>query len=161
MGTRTFYIAVVCIFCAALCSSCGPHMNIQPSIKPFMRSMPSMPAGTVPTRGTLGMLTRNNAQQMPPSADQETLRLGKIYYGYYCIMCHGAKGDGNGPVGQSYTPKPTDLSSTKLSDQELYLRMLTGVGHDPVLSQTVLVDHRWPIVAYVRQFGSVQKKGGR
>jgi mono/diheme cytochrome c family protein len=88
----------------------------------------------------------------PTSANVDN---GRIYYGYYCLMCHGENGDGNGPVGQSYVPKPTDLSTTAvtgMTDGELYNAMLRGVGHDPVLIQTALPEHRWPLVLYVRKF---------
>jgi mono/diheme cytochrome c family protein len=156
MGSNRILVVLSLVVCAVVCSSCGPHMNIQPSIKPYERSMPVMPAGTVPTRGALGSLTLEESKRKtnPLTVNPENLRLGKVYYGYYCLMCHGSQGDGNGPVGQSYVPKPTDFSSAvvqSLSDGDLYLRMLVGVGHDSVMSQTVLPEHRWPIVLYVRQ----------
>jgi hypothetical protein len=115
--------------------------------------MPEKPAGTTPTTGRLVTLTAQQAKLVknPLSVNETSLANGKIYYGYYCLMCHGEKGDGNGPVGQGYVPKPTDLPTlAKMSDGELYRRMLTGKGHDPVMSQTVQPDHRWPLVMYVR-----------
>jgi len=147
--------AVLCVLVIA-CSSCGPHMTVQPSIKPYERRMPDMPAGTVPTTGRPAALAHKEAaaasNPVPPTP--ENVRLGRIYYGYYCRMCHGVNGDGNGPVGESYVPKPADLSSpsvVSLTDGQLYSRMLTGTGHDPVLIQTVPPEERWQLVAYVRQ----------
>ncbi|MDO8588176.1 MAG: cytochrome C [Armatimonadota bacterium] len=132
-------------------------MNIQRSIKPYEIQMPRQPVGSVPTTGTLQTLTAQQSKlaksPVPPTA--VNLANGKIYYGYYCLMCHGEKGDGDGPVGQSYVPKPTDLSSqaiAAMNDGELYRRMLSGTGHDPVMSQTVLPEHRWPLVMYLRSF---------
>ena len=148
-------VALVCA-CIIPCSSCGPHMNIQPAVRPYNQTVPAMPEGTVPTRGRLVTFTSNQAKTNNPlTADATNLANGKIYYQYYCLMCHGEKGDGNGPVGQSYVPIPTDLSSPKIKampDGELYKRMLFGVGHDPVLDQTVNPSHRWPIVLYLRTF---------
>lgn len=141
------------------CVSCGPRMREQISIKPYSRQMPAMPAGGVPTTGRLRTLTAAEAKNArnPLTVSAEVLDDGRIYYGYYCLMCHGATGDGNGPVGQSYVPEPTDLSSEavrRLSDGQLYDRMLHGVGHDPVMSETVVPGHRWQIVAYVRTFSA-------
>lgn len=149
-------LIIVCI-CALSCASCGPRMRIQPSIQPFEKQMPDMPKGVVPTSGRLQTFTLEQSKLAanPLPKTSTNLQNGRIYYGYYCLMCHGAKGDGNGPVGESYVPKPADLSApavTKLSDGELYKRMLTGIGHDPVMGQTVLPNQRWPIVMYVRKF---------
>jgi hypothetical protein len=143
--------------CAAmlLCASCGPRMNIQRSIHPYQRAMPEKPAGTTPTAGRLVTLTAKQAKLAinPLPVNETNLANGKIYYGYYCLMCHGEKGDGNGPVGQGYVPKPTDLVTvTGMTDGQLYSKMLTDKGHDPVMSQTVQPDHRWALVMYVRTF---------
>lgn len=135
------------IICAValLCASCGPRMNRQISVQPYKQRMPTMPVGTVPTTGHFATGT-------VPAAGN--VKDGRIYYGYYCLMCHGEKGDGNGPVGESYVPKPADLTAPAtagLSDDQLTQRMLHGNGHDPIMSQTVLPEYRQPLVAYVRQ----------
>lgn len=140
---------------ALCCASCGPRMRVQPSIKPYEMKMPEQPAGTVSTRGRMVTFTEQQSRlaRNPLPATPLNLHNGRIYYGYYCLTCHGERGDGDGPVGQSYVPKPTDLASghvAKMNDGELYIAMLTGNGHDPVLIQTVLPDHRWPLVMYVR-----------
>lgn len=119
-----------------------------------------MPEGTVPTRGRLETLIREQSQLAanPLPRTEVNIRNGRIFYGYYCLMCHGSDGRGDGIVGQGYVPKPTDLTSSQiaeLSDGELYIRMLTGTGHDPALIQTVLPDHRWPIVMYIRTLGKM------
>lgn len=156
---RTTALALLAGICAFACSSCGPHMRDQASIKPYEKLMPKKPAGIVPTGGTLTMTTlqQSKAAANPLPRDRVNTRNGRIYYGYYCLMCHGSKGDGNGPVGESYVPKPTPLTSpriTSMTDGQLYAAMLRGVGHDPVMSQTVLPEHRWPLVMYVRTFAA-------
>lgn len=150
---------MLALVCASFCASCGPHMIDQPSIRPYSRRMPELPAGSVPTTGRLVTLTLQQSKLTanPLKPTPETLANGRIYYGYYCLMCHGAAGDGNGPVGQSYVPKPTDLSSpavSALNDGQLYGGMLHGTGHDPVLMETVPPEHRWPLVMFVRTFAS-------
>jgi hypothetical protein len=50
-------------------------------------------------------------------------------------------------------PAPTDLASPAvqgLSDGALYGRMLTGVGHAPVLGYAIDPKAPWYIVSYVR-----------
>lgn len=152
-GTATA-LAIACV----LLTSCGPKMRVQQSVQPFEQDMPAMPQTSVPTTGRLDTHTRKQARltanPLPETA--ANLRSGRVYYDYYCRACHGSKGDGNGPVGESYVPKPTDLRSAAtaaMTDGELYYRMLHGAGHDPVMSQTVHADQRWPIVMYVRSLG--------
>lgn len=137
--------------------SCAPHMYDQVSLRPYKQQLPPMPAGTTPINGRSVTFVAQQAKvaKNPVAATPTAIANGRVFYGYYCLMCHGAKGDGNGPVGQSYVPKPTDLSSPavgKLTDGQVYAKMLTGVGHDPVMIGTVLPEHRWPLVAYVRTF---------
>ncbi len=56
-------------------------------------------------------------------------------------------------MGQSFAPGPGNLRSDKVRamDEAALLRaMLTGVGHDPVLSRVVPPDDRPSLVLYVR-----------
>ncbi len=137
-------------------------MTNQQSIRPYKMELPPMPSGATPTKGrtiTLA-LQASKVGTNPVSATKTNINSGRIYYGYYCLMCHGEKGNGDGPVGQSYDPKPTDLSSSavaKMSDGQLYTAMLTGVGHDRVMVDTVLPQHRWPLVLYVRRFAKASR----
>ena len=140
-------------------------MADQISIQPYERKMPDMPAGTVPASGRVETTTirQSGLSANPLQNTPDNLKRGKVYYGYYCQMCHGQKGDGSGPVGESYVPKPADLTSpavTGLSDGELYLRMLSGTGHDPVMEQTVLPEHRWALVLYVKSLGKGSPASG-
>ena len=143
---------------ALCCASCGPHMIDQPSIQPYERQMPDMPEGTVPTTGRLQTITLEQSRlpRNPVPATPINVKNGGIYYEYYCRMCHGVSGHGDGLVGQSYVPKPANLASPRvvsLSDGQLYWRMLHGVGHDPVMEETIIPSQRWPLVLYVRTLG--------
>jgi len=133
-------------------SSCFPRMREQPSLKPFERAMPAMPAETVPREGPDPVSSPDDSPK-PPMTDAKTLAQGRLYYGYYCAMCHGEDGRGRTPVGEAYWPRPTDLTSPEVqtqADAGLYRAILTGVGHEPVLASTVARDRRWPIVAHLR-----------
>ena len=143
-GVRILSAALLALSLAIL-AGCGPHMARQYALRPYKQVLPAMPPGTVPESAP--------APRPPLSSPPETLALGQRYYGYYCQHCHGADGRGYTPVGDSYNPRPTDLTTPAvqgLSDADLYRQMLTGVGHDPVLTSTVAPDRRWPLVAFLR-----------
>jgi mono/diheme cytochrome c family protein len=135
--------------------SCFPRMRETPSIKPFERRMPDMPAHLQPFGEPQHPVTRQEATRFPnPVADSPRAReLGRIYYGYYCLMCHGAAGRGDGTVGNSYLPKPADLTDAKvqaMTDGELAFAMAAGRGHDPVLDSTVSWERRWYVAHFLR-----------
>ena len=70
-------------------------------------------------------------------------------------------GKGQTPVGQSYDPRPADLSAAStqaLPEGELYRRMLTGKGHEPVMKTTVPPERRWQIVDFVRTLQAPQER---
>lgn len=151
---RTISSAVISCLVAAALTSCGPRMREQPNIHAYDRRMPVMPANAVPTSGAL--MDIQTSQTAPPPPGPNDAANGKIFYGYYCLMCHGSIGDGNGPVGESYLPKPSNLTTAAIksySDVQLYTKMLHGVGHDPIMSQTVPPDQRWPILRYIKNLG--------
>ena len=132
----------------------GPNMRTQITIKPFQAQMPAMPKGSVPVIDAYPAipLKENN----PLDANSENIARGKVYYGYYCTFCHGQSGAGDGPVGYSYIPAPSDLRTDKVksySDGELLQKSLTGIGHEPVLNYVIPAEHRWYIELYVRDLG--------
>jgi mono/diheme cytochrome c family protein len=129
----------------------GPRMRVEPKILPYQALLPAVPAGIMPVAWT----QKPNLESMRnPVADTEaTRRIGQAYYRDYCAFCHGPAGDGEGPVGRSYVPMPTDLTTLTvqgLSDSDLYRGMLTGVGHAPVLGYVVDPNAPWYIIHYVR-----------
>ncbi|OPY89558.1 MAG: hypothetical protein A4E73_02992 [Syntrophaceae bacterium PtaU1.Bin231] len=134
----------------------GPQMQHQIHIRAYEQRMPLPPSGAVPVEpdGQALPSARQAATRERPVPDTPDNRArGKVYYEYYCIFCHGESGQGNGPVGNGYMPKPTDLRDPKVlrkSDGELFVSMLTGPGHEPVLSRVIPQGHRWYLVLYVR-----------
>ena len=141
--------------------SCFPRMSRQPSVKPFERAMPSLPDNLVPFAAAPAFpQTKEQAASIPNpvQATPQAIALGRIYYGYYCQHCHGAKARGDGAVAPSYVPVPSDLTTPKvqaMSDGELCFATVSGVGHESprherVLEPTVAVDRRWHIVVYLR-----------
>jgi len=74
-----------------------------------------------------------------------------------CAMCHGVKGDGNGKVGKSLKPQPTDFTKGKFKygDSEQMIALSIKMGRGPMtgysmqLSEQEIVD----VAAYVSFFG--------
>lgn len=135
----------------------GPRMRVQPTILPYQALMPAVPEGTAPVAWAQ---TPSPESLRNPVADTETTRrIGQAYYRDYCAFCHGQAGRGDGPVGRSYVPTPTDLTTPAvrgLSDGALYQGMLTGVGHTPVLGYVVDPNAPWYIIHYVRSLGGME-----
>jgi mono/diheme cytochrome c family protein len=157
-----FKIAVAGLFFAAATMTAlylmfsGPRMKEQPKLVPYRMAIAPLPDGVVPlvdyctpvpsAADAIGLTN-------PTDPNAANLERGRVYYGYYCGFCHGATGVGDGPVGQSYMPAPTDLRDekiVKMTDGQLLRAMLAGPGHEPVLEYTVDADKRWYIVLYVR-----------
>jgi mono/diheme cytochrome c family protein len=136
----------------------GPRMYDQEHIRAYQAEFPPMPEGVVPVEdpGTAIPSAEAAAGLACPVADTPANReRGRVYYQYYCVACHGEKGDGAGPVGQSYLPVPADLRSPKIqayADGRLLRAILTGTGHEPVLEYNVNPEHRWYLVLYTRTF---------
>ena len=136
----------------------GPHMEHQQKIGPYQAAFPPAPKGSVPLKNSVPAMPTTREAQDLVSAVQPTgknISAGGVYYGYYCVFCHGAAGDGLGPVGESYIPRPADLRSPRvqaLSDGQLFRAMLLGTGHEPVLARVVPEVSRPYLVLYVRQF---------
>jgi hypothetical protein len=142
----------------------GPHMRDEPKFTAYRALLPAVPAEIVPVSARSLTVPPPGAvpQLRNPLPDTErTRRTGQMYYGYYCVFCHGQNGRGDGPAGLSYVPTPTDLTSPSvqsLSDGALYRAMLTGVGHAPVLPYVILPGAPWYIVDYVRHLPAREEK---
>lgn len=137
----------------------GPRMQVQQHIRAYQRAMPLPPQGIVPVEPDAYVVpsSQEASGMTTPLPDRQDIRdRGKVYYRYYCVFCHGENGQGDGPVGYSYMPAPTDLHASKvieMSDGDLLRAMLLGIGHEPVLPRIVVPEHRWYLVAYARALG--------
>jgi mono/diheme cytochrome c family protein len=136
--------------------ACYPRMRETPSVLPYERRAPDMPKGLEPFAAENvypPALQPPEPTANPVPRTAASVRLGRIYYGYYCEQCHAAGGTGAGPVGRSYVPVAPALNTPAvrgLTDYRLTQAMVTGTGHAPVLETTVPPDRRWYIVNYLR-----------
>ena len=127
----------------------GPRMRHHPSLEAYEAELKQPPNDAV----AFGKEEMNPAEIEIPTATEKNIARAEIYYGYYCVSCHGADGKGNGPVGQSYVPKPADLHTDSIQAKnklELYQAIFTGPGHEPVMDRVVKPDHRRYIMMYIR-----------
>jgi len=142
----------------------NPHMGTQDKATGYRAIIPLLPARIVPAQ--VVAVPVPSVEIPPPGPNplpdtQEARRIGQVYYGYYCLFCHGKDGRGDGPVGQSYVPTPANLTLPavqNLSDAALYRAMLVGVGHSPVLPYVVMPEAPWYIVIYVRHLPEQSKQ---
>ena len=133
----------------------GPRMRVQHHLREYQMFLPNIPAGTqaVHAPDRLPSVAQAVTLKNPLLENPDNLARAKVYYTYYCVFCHGDSGAGDGPVGQSYIPRPADLRAGKFAssrDGELLRSMLTGTGHEPVLERVVAPEHRWYLVLYLR-----------
>ncbi|MEZ4217169.1 MAG: cytochrome c [Myxococcota bacterium] len=119
-----------------------------PTPAPTPPPPPPTPAPTPPPAST------------EPIAERGDARVGAPIYATYCATCHGAKGDGDGPLSQGLQPQPAKHSDgaymNGLSDEYLAKVIREGgpaVGKSPLMAAwgNVLTDQDIAhVVAFVR-----------
>jgi mono/diheme cytochrome c family protein len=132
-----------------------------PAVRPHEKELLIMKQGVVPFGGgeAIFRATVGEALKSPlPKDDPSNMELGKILYSTYCAQCHGSYHDGNGTVGQSFHPLPTDLRSAKvqaLHEGVLFKEISYGTpnGRQPPLATTIDISDRWRIIAYIKSLG--------
>ena len=138
------------------------RMRETPAVRPYEKPLLVMEAGTVsvadPEAGYRAMEGRELRSPILPG-DAQAIARGQVVYATFCRQCHGREYDGNGTVGQSFTPLPTDLRSSRvqeLMDGVLFQHISYGAGSDsrqPALATTIRIDDRWSVIAYIKSIG--------
>lgn len=179
------FIAAVVAF-GLLFVSCGPKGNQpnveliqdmmdQPALKaqdyqPYDREKSSMlvpPVGTWP-KNVEPYLYKTNPEaagknlKNPYAGSAEVNQLGKRHFTNFCMVCHGEKGDGKGPVAEKWLPYviPSLLTDKirNYPDGRVFHIVTMGQGlMGTYIHQVPGVKDRWAIVNYVRQ---LQKQNG-
>jgi len=131
------------------------RMKDDEAIQTYNASMPQMPQNTIPVKDSYVKLKKADPETLknPVPYSPETVERGKEKYGYYCAQCHGPRGKGDGTVGQSFAPLPTDLSGNYVqqqSDGEIFYRTSFGFKRHPPLAYTVTEIDRWAVVIFIR-----------
>ncbi len=133
-------------------------------VTPNGQTLMAPPEGTVPfgpVHPTFGPgkeeAKRAGVELTNPFAKPEraTLKRGKYIYSTFCAVCHGPKGEGDGPIiGAGRFPNPASLQADRaknLPDGTLYHIVTHGQGIMPAYAVQVTHDDRWKVVTYVRK----------
>ena len=84
----------------------------------------------------------------------------KTLYATYCSACHGDSGKGDGVAGKALDPKPSDLTATTMTDEELAKIIKDGgpaLDRSPLMAPwgSVLDDAKVKeMVAFIKTLGT-------
>jgi hypothetical protein len=151
-------LAAVIAFVSIAAAGCNyGRMYDQDSIKTYERKAPQIDQRTVPLTDGINALLSSDPGSLknPLPQTAETAERGRLTYTYFCVQCHGPKLDGNGTVGQSFSPLPTDLKSHLVLSQDdgtIYGKIRLGYKRHPALFSTVAQDDAWSVIVYMRSF---------
>ena len=148
--------------------ACGKHERPNFQYMPDMHYSPAIQAqqgiqrlpvnGTVP-RGyevypyiDLGPVAAGKVHLNPIPRTKEVLKRGQQLFNTFCIVCHGAYGEGDGPVVPKY-PRPPSLQSDKIrgyADGSIYNVITKGQNLMSSYATQVAPNDRWAIIHYIR-----------
>ncbi|WP_339724789.1 cytochrome c [Maribacter stanieri] len=89
----------------------------------------------------------------PIKSDANAATNGKKIYKMLCVVCHGAKGKGDGVGGAGLTPKPTNLTSAEFqaqTDGAIFWKIQTGRSPMASYETSIPEKKRWEIINYIR-----------
>ncbi len=91
--------------------------------------------------------------------DPADLERGKRMYQIYCQVCHGAGGQGDGPVTKRGYPPPPSLlleNARNMKDGQIFHIITNGYKNMPSYRSQIERRERWLTVAYVRKLQEIQ-----
>lgn len=165
----------IALAAAAALSSCSqqtektiiqymPHMANTPNLK-AQRGYEGFTNGAsnlVPPEHTIARGHKPYTIETPEDADKllknplprspEVLARGQVVFSTYCLVCHGERGYGDGPVVNPF-PIPKSLQSDnmlKWGDGHLFHVITKGQGVMPSYAVQVQPMDRWAVIHYVR-----------
>ena len=88
----------------------------------------------------------------PLHATQEVLSEGKELYGIYCLVCHGERGTGDGPLAGKIPAPPSYRSERVMgfAAGRIFHVVTMGSGKMPPYAAQLDVNERWAVATYVR-----------
>ncbi len=141
----------------------------QPSAKPQESIAPAEPNAIPVTGGEFLPAPTSEAEIFdakeaaaaipnPVAANAESIARGEYFYRINCLVCHGAEGRGDGPVGLKFTdPTPVDLNEDYTQDQadgQIFFTLTRGRVAMPFYRDALSQQERWDVINYIRnEFG--------
>ncbi len=141
-------------------------MQDQPSQKPQDSVIETNPT-TVPVAGkdrfpppkdilelVQARLAAGRALVNPIRKSPESLARGRQMYDLHCLVCHGAEGRGDGPVGQKFVPQPMELNLDYVQlqpDGQLFYTISHGSFAMPFYRQAMPAEDRWHLVNFIKE----------
>lgn len=95
------------------------------------------------------------ADRNPLAGDtsDEVLLTGQKFFETNCMVCHGQKGHGDGPVAEKMPNKPPSIVSDKIkgwADGQIYQVITMGQGTMGPYASHIPQQYRWQVVNYIR-----------
>jgi len=89
----------------------------------------------------------------PFDATPVTLARAETLYRTFCQPCHGAAGQGDGPVAAKFPPPPsyTGTGTRDLPAGRIYHVITHGSGRMPSYASQIAPDDRWRVVLWVQK----------
>ena len=126
-------------------------------------TMQTPPAGTIPHQrlplryGVTPEEAQRAGQELVSrfSADDlGAVERGEFVFMTYCEVCHGASGQGDGPVAKRGFPPPASLlaaNARNIGDGRIFHIITHGQGNMPAHGAQIEPDDRWKVILWVRQ----------
>jgi mono/diheme cytochrome c family protein len=92
-------------------------------------------------------------EAQPTSAASGDSSKGKIIYEANCLVCHGARGKGDGLIGATLRPPPADLTGSKArakSDKDMLTVIQDGRAAMPAWKTRLNEQDLQNVLAYIR-----------
>jgi len=152
---RAVLIALLVFSSLTLFGCYYAEMRDDEAVQAYNQEFPQMPKKTIPVDGGIWVERESNPMELvnPVPDNSKMVARGGERYQLYCVQCHGPILDGNGTVGQSFAPLPSNLKSQQVQDQsdgEMFYKIRFGFNRHPPLYATMTDDETWAIVRYVR-----------
>lgn len=101
--------------------------------------------------------TARGAGVTPPKKTPALVEKGKAAFGIYCVPCHGATGDGDGPASAALNPRPRRFRSDpfKLGErpEDVWKTITDGSSGTAMVGwASIPEEDRWGLVYYVLSF---------
>jgi mono/diheme cytochrome c family protein len=143
------------LFSLLILAACSGDMSEQESSKAQEVPLRQAPANSVPITGKERRYDRGQAKGLvnPVPVNPASVKSGRKLFQTNCSMCHGKSGQGDGPVGVKFVPRPADLTSDRVqtrAEGELFLTITHGISTMPGFQKELSNQERWQLVNFIR-----------